>query len=578
MKTINDFRHSSGGVELYDYQAECVFYVWMAFVKGLQGGFAVLPTGSGKTVIASALIYLALRAKQRILVVVPGVELVGQWTGAIKQASPSAFVTVISEGRADCSGQVVVAGQRMLTKSRLAQMSRTDFDIVIIDEAHHAASPDWLRIIEHFHSQFLLGLSATPVRGDGKCASDIFYDTILYIIGLRRLIQLGQLVDAKGYRIGTDVDLSGVEISSSGGDYNQIQLAETVNVRDRNDTAVRAFIKYGERNSAIAFGVNVSHAQQVAAAFNSANISAAAIYNSMPSDERKRLTEACRSGDLQVLTNFFLVAEGFDAKRVKCVLLLRPFTNRSARVMLPQMVGRALRTFENHKYAVIIELIDQDRRRKGLNDISSLSAFGLGDCDRYDVETEGRLVSEIANEVEEKKQKNLRESLRKKILRLPAIEQFSGARLAAEDVEAVDYIHIIEQLSGLTAIVVNGMYCIPLTPRDGKSRVMTVEKTSGLFEAKILSDTVEHFTVGKTLEETVKTAKTKLLMNNESLAFSRSNAAWRHDKMSDKQRQHLTRLSGEDLSRVRDDFSRGEASDIITMYEAANYSRRANRM
>lgn len=205
-----------GGFVLDDFQAEALAYFFAAFLSNLPGGLGVLPTGAGKTVIAACFIDLALKSKSKVIVLVPKIDLVAQWRAAIYRANPSIRVTTVGGRVDDWTGDVVIACVAKLTLPRLAKIDRREFPVMIVDEAHHAMAESWQRVIEYFLAEFRLGLSATPIRGDGRYAAELFYDRVLYIISLRHLIALNRLVDAVGYRVSTDIDLSSVSIGRDG--------------------------------------------------------------------------------------------------------------------------------------------------------------------------------------------------------------------------------------------------------------------------------------------------------------------------------------------------------------------------
>ena len=162
---------------------------------------------------------------------------------------------------------------------------------------------------------------------------------MVFRFGLRDAVREGWLVDLKGYRVATDVDLS--SIKSLGGDYNQGQLARAVNTQERNYTAYRHWHEVAGDRRTIVFCVDVQHAKDVAELFRSHHLAAEHVDGTMKMDQREGILRRFNSGRTQVLVNVDVATEGFDAPATDCVLLLRPTQSWS---LYAQMVGRGLRT------------------------------------------------------------------------------------------------------------------------------------------------------------------------------------------------------------------------------------------
>lgn len=288
-----------------------------------------------------------------------------------------------------------------------------------------------------------------------------------------------------------------------------------------------------------------------------------------------RILDACRAGSLKILSNVNLVCEGYDAEIVKTILLLRPFTNCSARVTLAQMIGRALRLCLGYRYAVIIDLVDGCKSGRRV-DVNPLRAFGFGARDLETVSTDGRFVSAIADEIDVRKAEKIESSIKSRIA-LPDLRQYF-ARQISDDVETFDPIELSEQLSGLHTLTAGGFQCIPLAKgEDNKPQVLVVEKTADIYLAKIYSDEITFCSAGQTAEEAIATSRWKLEQQDPKiLEFAKPDARWRTGggDITDNQRQHLARLCGLDYGDIDGSITKSNASDYITVMSAMKAKKR----
>lgn len=569
-----------GKFELHRFQQDAVRVILEAYAQNLKAAFAVLPTGAGKTVIGACVAVFLLRFfGRRTLIITHKRELWLQWIETANDAAcrlrKGARVTFAGT-REGWDGDIVVASVGRLKPERLLQVDPHAFGLVIVDEAHHASSDSWLEPIHYFRPELRLGFSATPIRGDGICAAREFGDNIVYMVSLRRLIELGQLVDAVGWRMSTSIDLSQVPYKQDGDDYNERALAQAVNVKDRNRAAVKAYLDYSSDLQGIAFAVNVHHTRDLAAEYNLAGVEARSGWGDMPADEREAVFNACKQGRLRMLVNAQLATEGFNAPKIKSVVLARPFTERSARVQMPQMIGRGLRTDGEHDYAVIIQLIDEDKRRAGRDTVDVLAAFGIDPNDLEGIETNGRPVTEVIASVERKHHARLRQALINSVLAPPIDEEIMPH--IPGGVERFDPIRAVETYAGLRHLPVCGDYYIPLTSDDPTNpRFIVVRQHSGLYHAILCSaqgGEAQHLTAAKDLETVARNVLWLLENSGESTVFADDNRGWRFDPMTDNQRECLARWARRDITHIRD-MTKGEAGDIIRMLGIGVSARRA---
>lgn len=365
--------YSARRVELRDYQKACLRAIEARAKSGVRRQLVCLPTGTGKTVVFAE---LPKFTGKRVLVLAHREELLVQARDKLLRANPRARVDIEQgELHASAESEVVVASVATLSRPRrLARMKADEFEIVVVDEAHHATASTYRRVLEHFDvarkdtQKLLVGFTATPKRGDGVGLHAVF-DEIVFSRALPEMIAAGYLVPLAGYRVETDIDLSAVKVRA--GDYVTGQLSEAVNTPERNALVVRSFLDRLCERPTLCFCVDVAHAEELAAAFRDAGTPAAAVSGEMDSKERAETLAAFREGRLRVLTNCMVLTEGFDEPTVAGILLARP--TRSA-LLYTQMIGRATRLAEGKADAIVVDVADVTREHKL---VSLASLFGL---------------------------------------------------------------------------------------------------------------------------------------------------------------------------------------------------------
>jgi ATP-dependent helicase IRC3 len=373
----------------------------------------VLPTGMGKTVV-----FANVREHhgftKRVMVLVHRDELATQAAEKLQVWNPTLRVGVeMGERRCDRRDDIVVASVQTIGRagtSRLAQFIPDDFDAVICDEAHHSIASTYMRvIIDHFGftgdlstPRLLLGVTATPNRGDGEGLAKV-YDEIVFNYPMLQAIREGWLSDVRGFRLKTGVSLDGVPVRS--GDFATGELESAVNTDARNDLIVRTWLeKAGERQT-IAFTVDIAHAQCLAAAFKRYGVACEALWGVDP--DRKEKLEAHKRGGLRLLTNCGVLTEGYDDWRVTCIVMARP---TKSQLLFVQMAGRGTRIpnfpdgislIEARQRGLPIEKEDcmimdvtDNCTRHSLVTLSTI--FGLGPL----LDTKGKKITDVISKIE----------------------------------------------------------------------------------------------------------------------------------------------------------------------------------
>ncbi len=386
---MSDERSGERGDEapsLRPYQRDAVAAVIAARKGGTRRMVVCLPTGAGKTVVFA---HLARLAKRPVLVIAHREELLAQARSKLQHALGSEAVVAIEQGarRAGDEARVVVCSIRSLRSARLARLLvDRDVGLVIYDECHHAAADDNLRVLRELGcfdagwTGTLVGFTATTARGDGKGLDDVF-EEIVYARTLPEMIHDGYLVPLRGYRVATSADLT--RLSGTGRDFREEELAEAVDIEERNALVARTIQELARDRRTLAFCVTVAHAQHLRRALQALGVRAGTVHGEMPADERARVLRDFREGRLQVVTNVAVLTEGFDDPGVSCVAMARP--TRSAG-MYAQCVGRGTRLHPEKRDCLVLDFVDVSE----LSLCSLPSLFGMP----RELDLEGREVSE----------------------------------------------------------------------------------------------------------------------------------------------------------------------------------------
>jgi superfamily II DNA or RNA helicase len=307
--------------ELRPYQVEVIAEFDRAVAAGQRRIILVSPTGSGKTVIASAIIKAARYEGKRVVVLAHRREI-------IKQTSTKLYEHGIQHGIIAAEfptrpfEPVQVASIQTLWQRaiRTEAMELPAADLLVIDECHHSPARTYRKIIDVYPEAILLGLTATPCRGDGRGLGGIF-ETIIECPQVAELIEQGYLVKTRVYAP-VNPDLTGVRVEK--GDYVESQLADRMNTAKLVGDIVTHWHKYGERRKTVAFTVNVGHSVHLRNEFIRSGVRAEHVDGSTPKDERDATLARLASGETELVSNCMVLTEGWDMPEVGCCILARP--------------------------------------------------------------------------------------------------------------------------------------------------------------------------------------------------------------------------------------------------------------
>lgn len=331
-----------------------------AFQHGYRSPLLVSPTGSGKTVIFSDIAAKVSAKGKRIMILVHREELLDQVSNTLRDFS--VHHSYIAAARSyERRFPVHVASVFTLAK-RVDKVEAPD--LIIIDEAHHAImGSTWGKVLAAFPKALRLGVTATPQRLSGEGLNDLF-DTMIVGPGVAELIADGSLSKYEMYAPSM-VDLS--DVHSRMGDYAKEELAAAMDKSAITGNAVQEYRKRAHGKRAVAFCVNLNHAEHVAAQFRAAGYRSARIDGNMDRIERRQMVRNFSAGNVDVLTSCDLISEGFDLPAIEVAILLRP--TQSLAVYL-QQCGRALRTHPGKEFALLLDhagnfmrhgLVDEER-------------------------------------------------------------------------------------------------------------------------------------------------------------------------------------------------------------------------
>lgn len=334
-------------VTLRNYQEEGVTKLREQFARGARRVLFVLPTGGGKTVVFTHIAERAASKGNRICVIVHRQELVDQASRSL--AAIGVKHGIIAAGyKMDSNHDVVVASVQTLVR-RLRLLGPDYFQLLIVDEAHHAVAGTWSKVIDYFEKAKVLGVTATPERLDGRGLGE-YFDAMVEGPAAAALTEDGYLAPARVYAPPTELDLSSLHTRM--GDYAMDEASEAMQRPQIMGDIVQHFRLHIQHGTAIAFCCSIEHAKAVADAFNAEGIPAAMIDGKLDKVARRELIEQLGQGDIRLLSSCNLISEGTDVPSVTGALLLRPTQSLS---LYLQQVGRCLRPAEGKQHAVILD-------------------------------------------------------------------------------------------------------------------------------------------------------------------------------------------------------------------------------
>ncbi len=316
---------------------------------------AVAPTGAGKTVMLSAVAGRVLAEPDtRACVLAHRDELTAQNRSKFKRINPRLTTSVVDARQKSWDGRATFA--MVQTLSREAQLSAMPaLDLLVVDEAHHAAAPGYRRVIDRaiaLNSDVkVFGVTATTQRGDGRGLREVF-SNVADQITLGELIAAGHLVPPRTHVIDVGAQENLAKVRRSATDFDMTEVEAIMNREPITDAVIRHWREKASDRKTIVFCSTVAHADSVCRAFVAAGIDAVLIHGELSNGERKARLTAYERGTAQVVVNVAVLTEGYDYTPTACIVLLRPSSHQST---LIQMVGRGLRTVDPAEFPEVIK-------------------------------------------------------------------------------------------------------------------------------------------------------------------------------------------------------------------------------
>lgn len=322
-------------MELRPYQQQAkdaIFYEWG---NGIKKTLLVLPTGCGKTIVFAKVAEECVKGGSRVLILAHRGELLDQAADKIGKSTGLGCATEKAEQTCIGSWFRIVVGsvQSMMREKRLNQFPNNYFNTIIIDEAHHCISESYQKVLRHFPDAEVLGVTATPDRGDMQNLGTVF-ESLAYEYTLPRAIKEGYLSPIKAVTIPLKIDMSAVGVQA--GDFKSGDIATALD--PYLESIAEEMEKYCSDKKTVVFLPLVKTSQKFRDILNNHGFRAAEVNGD--SKDRAEILEAFDKDQYNVLCNSMLLTEGWDCPSVDCIVVLRPTKVRS---LYCQMVGRGTR-------------------------------------------------------------------------------------------------------------------------------------------------------------------------------------------------------------------------------------------
>lgn len=336
-------------MELRPYQEQAKTAVLEQWGAGVRKTLLVLPTGTGKTIVFAKIAEDCVRQSERVLILAHRGELLQQAADKIHSACGLSCAVEKAEETSLGSWERITVGsvQTLMRESRLERFSHDYFDTIIIDEAHHAISESYQRILRYFEDAKVLGVTATPDRGDMKNLGQVF-DSLAYEYTLPKAIREGYLSPIKALTIPLKLDLT--DVGTQAGDYKSSDLDTALDpylyqIADEMKAVCR------ERKTVV-FLPLIKTSQKFRDILNDRGFRAAEVNGN--SEDRAEILRDFENGKYNVLCNSMLLTEGWDCPDVDCIVVLRPTKVRS---LYCQMVGRGTRLAPGKKELLLLDFL-----------------------------------------------------------------------------------------------------------------------------------------------------------------------------------------------------------------------------
>ena len=336
---------------LYPYQKTCCKKVIDAWSSGQDKALIVMATGSGKTIVASHILGKTLREGEKALFLAHRGELLTQaqdkikWVSGLDCSFEKASLTAVGSKDPVVLGSV----QTMLQDKRLQSFPRDYFSTIIVDEAHHAVSDSYQKILNYFRARRILGMTATPDRMDERKIEG-YFNPAVFEYPIKQGIKEEHLAPIRVQMIPLQLDISGVSIQN--GDFSAGELGGAI--EPHLEAVAKEMRKRCSDRKTIVFLPTVRSATTFARILKEKGFRSAFVSGKTPQEQRDGIYRDLKTGKINVICNAMVLTEGFDETSVNCIICLRPTQSRS---LYQQIVGRGLRYDKDKEYCLLLDFL-----------------------------------------------------------------------------------------------------------------------------------------------------------------------------------------------------------------------------
>lgn len=343
-------------MELRPYQQEAKEAIFEQWDNGIKKTLLVLPTGCGKTIVFAKVTEDCVRRGNRVLILAHRGELLEQASDKIRKST--GLGCAMEKAEESCQGSwfrvVVGSVQTLMREKRLGQFPANYFQTIIIDEAHHCISDSYQRVLKHFPEAQVLGVTATPDRGDMRNLG-AYFESLAYEYTLPKAIKEGFLSPIKALTLPLKIDMANVGVQA--GDFKASDIGTALD--PYLHSIAEEMKKYCHDKKTVVFLPLVKTSQKFRDILNENGFQAAEVNGDI--QNRAEILEAFEKGAYNVLCNSMLLTEGWDCPSVDCVVVLRPTKVRS---LYCQMVGRGTRLSPGKEHLLLLDFLWHTERHE----------------------------------------------------------------------------------------------------------------------------------------------------------------------------------------------------------------------
>lgn len=333
--------------QLRPYQQDLIAKIFQSWDVGNRRVMAQMPTGAGKTVVLSSIVQNFADRGLKCLVLAHRQELINQAVEKLEAIVNEPVGVIVAGVQPDYDRDTQVASVQSMAR-RMEKYPH--FDLIVIDESHHSTSSSYSKILDNYPSAKVLGVTATPIRLDGKGFRGVF-DELICGVTVSELIEMGSLSPYK-YFAGERA-MSVIGVGKQGGDFKASAVEAANPIEIVANQVIEAYRRHLAGKQAVIFAVSVAHSVAITEALKSVGISAHHLDGMTDSGERKSAMQLFRDREIQILSNCALFDEGLDIPSIDGVILARPTASLSRFL---QMAGRSLRVAGGKEHATIVDL------------------------------------------------------------------------------------------------------------------------------------------------------------------------------------------------------------------------------